>query len=287
MQKTICAVVPDISINEHSEFIDMLDKSELVESIVVFTGLEFKNPGPKFKLLPKEGLNPVSSYKQLARECTQDYFLILSEKMHFYLGQFCIERMISVAKDTGAGIVYSDFIEIKDGRKKMRPVIDYQEGSLRDDFKFGPLILISSEAFKRGVSEMTQDVEMVGLYYLRLKISQHFPIIHVPEYLYSVEEPDSKKTGHTIFEHIDHKFKELQIELRKTSHTNFNYVNPKNREAQIEMEKVVTEHLKDIGAYLLPKFKPVSFNESFCYYSCKRPDKNNRRCGPICINPKN
>lgn len=239
MRKTICALVPDVSINEQWEFIDILDKSELVET-VVYTGMELPPPGKKFRYLANAGLHRVANYRILANECTEDYLLILTDKNHLHLGQFCLERMISVAENTGAGIVYSNYLEIKEETKIFHPVTDYQEGSLRDDFKFGPLLLINAKAFRQAVDGMTQDIQMAGLYYLRLKISQHFPIIHIPEYLYSIGEPDSGKISDTIFDYVD----------------------PKNREMQIESEKVVTEHLKDIGAFLQPTFKSVNFDET-------------------------
>lgn len=238
MRKTICALVPDVSVNEQWELVNILDKSELVET-VVYTGMEISLPGNKFCHLAKTGLNSVENLKILADKCTQDYLLIISDETPLYLGQFCIERMIFVADSTGAGIVYSNYIEIKEGKKVSNPLTDYQEGSLRDDFKFGPLLLINAKAFRQAVALMKQDIQLAGLYYLRLKISQHFPIIHIPEYLYSIGEPDSMKI----------------------SHTNFDYVDPKNREMQIESEKVVTEHLNDIGAFLQPLFKPVNFDE--------------------------
>lgn len=131
MRKTICAVVPDISINEKWEVIKMLDKSEQVETIVVYTGMEFKTIGNKFRHLTKAGLSTVKNYRLLANECKHDYFLIFSDKSKLNLGQYCIERMISVAENTGAGIVYSDYHEVKDGVITNHPLIEYQEGSAR------------------------------------------------------------------------------------------------------------------------------------------------------------
>ncbi len=56
----------------------------------------------------------------------------------------------------------------------------------------------------------------------------------------------------------------------------FEYVDPKNREVQIEMEKVVTHHLKEIGAYIHPSNKKsVSFENNFnCEASVIIPVKN-------------
>jgi hypothetical protein len=240
MQKTLCAVVPEISINENWEFVDLLDKSGYVENIVLYSGMELKKSGKKFIQMAKSGLHSVENLKLLVSECSEDYLLVYTNKTNLFHGQFCIERMLSVAENTGAGMVYSNYIQIKDGHTKLNPVNDYQEGSLRDDFDFGPLMLINSNAFKQAVVEMSQEIEKSGLYYLRLKISQHYPILRIPEYLYSVEEFDSRKSGHLIFDYVD----------------------PKNREVQIEMEKIVTEHLKDVGAYLEPKFKTIDFDET-------------------------
>jgi hypothetical protein len=112
-------------------------------------------------------------------------------------------------------------------------------GSLRDDFDFGPLLFIKTEALKKAVNQEKTDYKYAGFYDLRLKISQSYPVIRIPEYLYAVNKTDSGSS----------------------SDKHFAYVDPKNRQVQIEMEQAVTHHLKQIGAYLKPEFKQINFDE--------------------------
>ena len=174
------------------------------------------------------------------RAVNADYLLLYTKILPLKLGAFSLERMIQAARDTNAGMVYSDYYALKEGKITNHPVIDYQDGSLRDDFDFGSLLLFSSEAVRRAVDRMNEDFRFAGLYDLRLKVSQHHRLFRLPEYLYTEMETDTRRSGEKIFDYVD----------------------PRNREAQIEMEKACTQHLKDIGAYLEPQFKKVVFEES-------------------------
>jgi hypothetical protein len=238
MQKSIGVVVPDLCINESDEFVEYLEHADFISKVMVY-GTDVVPLGMKFSLVNLHGLNSAGELKNLGDIGDFDYLFILKDKTWFNPGQFAFERMLSVAEDTGTGIVYSDYIEIKEGIQKYHPVIDYQEGSLRDDFDFGPLWLVRGKALKEAVSELDMPLEKAGLYYLRLKISSKYNICRIPEYLYTVRELDSRKSGQVIFDYVD----------------------PKNRQVQIEMENVATAHLKNTGAYLEPNFKPISFDE--------------------------
>jgi len=285
MMKSICVVVPDLCVNESAEFVKYLEDSDFVKEVFIYGNdtMHFKNK--KFRLIDIQDLNSIQNLRVIASNCKCEYLLLLKDKTWINPGQFAIERMLSVAEDTGAGIVYSDYIELKEEIHKYhstmaykfrelllelnakptkelrillenfhihwqtyknengetyKQLIDYQEGSLRDDFDFGPLTLINFFAFKNGLSSMNQQIEKAGIYYLRLKISQNYSLVRIPEYLYSVKELDSRKSGQILFDYVD----------------------PKNRNVQIEMENVVTEHLKDIGAYLEPQFKNLTFDEA-------------------------
>lgn len=145
-----------------------------------------------------------------------------------YLGQ---ERMIQVLQMTGATMVYSDHFNksMIDGQWSIgeAPVIDYQEGALRDDFEFGAVMLWDTEKLKALVAQMDTEYEFAGLYDLRLRAEK---LEHIPEYLYYEVESDTRKSGEKLFDYVD----------------------PRNRGVQIEMEQCVTAHLKRIGAYLKP-----------------------------------
>ena len=147
--------------------------------------------------------------------------------------------MLQIADDTGAALLYADRFVSRNGTVSMAPVIDYQAGSLRDDFEFGGLLLYRTTAFVEAVSRMDREVEAAALYDLRLKVSQRGKLEHISEYLYYEIESDLRTSGEKLFDYVD----------------------PRNRNAQIEMEQAVTDHLKAIGAYLAPSFRPVDMAE--------------------------
>lgn len=154
-------------------------------------------------------------------------------------GQFALKRMMQVCNDLGAGMVYSDYYEKKNDVLSAHPVIEYQDGSLRDDFNFGSLWFVRTEVLKSAIDSQSRDYIFAALYDLRLKISQRAEIIHLPEFLYT----------------------EIESDLRQSGEKMFDYVDPRNRDRQIEMEQACTDHLKKISAFLKPEFKKVVFDE--------------------------
>jgi hypothetical protein len=137
-------------------------------------------------------------------------------------GRHMFERMTQVIRDTNAGWVYSDSV----GHSR----IDYQPGSIRDNFDFGAVVAVRSDAFEKGA-----ETHWSSVYDLRLRISARFPVVRIPEPLYSASVLDTRPTGQKQFDYVD----------------------PRNREYQIEMERIATAHLKRIGAYLEPRFAAV------------------------------
>lgn len=169
--------------------------------------------------------------REIAAKAQTPYTLICL-KPHIewvYLGQ---ERMVQVMEMTNATMVYADHF----ANGQQAPVIDYQIGALRDDFDFGSVLLWNTEKLKALVAQMDTDYEYAGLYDLRLRATDRMaqmgvdPIDHIPEYLYYEIEEDTRKSGEKLFDYVD----------------------PRNRQVQIEMEQCVTAHLKRIGAYLKP-----------------------------------
>lgn len=177
--------------------------------------------------------------KRLATEATGDYTLLYIKDTEVVWGYLAQERMKQVMDATGAAMVYADRYVIKNGQREQAPVIDYQKGSLRDDFDFGAVVMIRTSVLKEAASRMKADYRYAGFYDLRLKLSQRYEFVHINEYLYTEQEKD----------------------LRLSGQKQFDYVDPRNRERQIEMEQACTEHLKEIGAYLEPQFKNVDFNQ--------------------------
>ncbi len=149
-----------------------------------------------------------------------------------------LPRLAQAMDISEMGIVYADYQVEKDGSIIPHPVIDYQEGSLRDDFDFGPLMMYSGEALSLVISRMKENYSFAGFYDLRLRISQYMRLIRLPEFIYTVSETDSRKSGEQIFD----------------------YVNPKNREVQVEMELACTQYLKNTRGWLKPEFDEVNLH---------------------------
>lgn len=184
-----------------------------------------------------KSLNASETFKSIAAHSDADYTLLYTKYTTLDIGFFALERMIHIMDDSDAGMVYADHYQIVDGKQNNAPVIDYQFGSLRDDFDFGSVLLFRAKALKEAVERMKSDYEFAGLYDLRLKLSQKESLVHINEYLYSEIENDTRKSGEKLFDYVD----------------------PKNRKVQLEMEQACTEHLKEIGGYLVPNFKSIEF----------------------------
>jgi len=165
--------------------------------------------------------------------------LVISRESKIKFGMLALERFLELASGSGATMVYSDYFDLINGKLSGHPVIDYQSGSLRDDFEFGPVLFFDSRVLKQAAASMNESLAFAGLYQLRLSVSQSGLPIRIPEYLYSVEPIDTRVSGKKIFDYVD----------------------PKNREVQVEMEKAATVHLKNIGGYLEPEFDSISFDE--------------------------
>ncbi len=219
---------------ETQKLVTQLRNTELVNDIFVLTSdnIQIDNA----KVLISRHLLSSETIKMVAENINTEFTLLALQNQPLETGQFAIERMLQVAENSGAAMVYSDYTEIKNGISSAHPVIDYQEGSLLDDFNFGPVQLFRSDVLKSFESE---DLIWVGFYALRLHASLSGELVHIPEPLFTMVETD----------------------IRKSGEKQFDYVSGSAREKQIEMEKVCTVHLKKIGAYLRPPFKEVDFSE--------------------------
>lgn len=221
--------------------INELQSSPLVASVFIFGSdkPEFAMPcGANFVKVPP--LQSTAAIKQIASLSNTPYTLIYTKQLPLKIGYFALERLVQVADDTRAGMVYSDHFQMKEGKLSALPVIDYQEGSLRDDFNFGSVLFYRTGNLQEAANAMTSDYGFAGLYDLRLRVSASSALFRIPEYLYTEEETDTRKSGEKMFEYVD----------------------PRNRAVQIEMERACTDHLKKIGGYLEPNFEPVVFDES-------------------------
>ena len=183
-----------------------------------------------------ESSNTITS---IAENSDADYVMVCTKTTPIKWGLYALERFLRTADDTGAVMVYSDhysMVKAEDAKDThpdfkliKHPVIDYQAGSLRDDFDFGSLWLIKAQCLRDFIAQQDRvDYQYAGLYDLRLYLSRKGEIFHLNEYLYTEDELDTRKSGEKQFD----------------------YVNPRNREVQIEMERACTQHLEKIGALI-------------------------------------
>ena len=219
--------------------IEDFSNSNLVEKIFLLSQTNVAEKFDDAEVLRVDFLLSSSTIKLMREKSLTKYILFLTQDTLIQLGQFSLERFISVTESTNSGLIYSDYYDIKNNTVSPHPVIDYQFGSVRDDFSFGPILFFEKSAFSNAAKGIDDSLKYAGLYALRLAISRHHAITRIPEYLYSSIETDERKSGEKLFD----------------------YVNPKNRDVQIEMEKAITEHLKKINVYLEPKFREINLSE--------------------------
>lgn len=237
----ITCFLPMGEISDVEKTLNELQNNPLVEKIYL-VGKE-TDPAPKLPAKAAfcgvESMQTTKGVKKISELSQSPYTLIYNKSLPLQLGAFALERMVQVAENTQAGLIYSDHYQMKEGQLSPLPVIDYQEGSLRDDFNFGSVLVYNTKDLGNACWRMTEEYRFGALYDLRLKVSQQKRLFRIPEFLYTEMETDTRKSGEKMFDYVD----------------------PKNREVQIEMEKICTQHLKDIGGWLKPEFPEVKFSQ--------------------------
>ena len=213
--------VPSMSAEDMSVTVESFSRSDAFTGVTILTGVSLRS---------------TETLRSIAEAVSEKYMLIYTKDMPLEMGMFALDRILCIAEDTGADMLYADHYKMVDGQRKRHPLIACQKGALRDDFDFGSVLVFKSSSFRRAVRAMEADYEFGALYDLRLRMKN---IVHVNEYLYTEIETDNRKSGEKQFDYVD----------------------PRNRTVQIEMEKVCTEHLKRIGAWLEPKFREPDINE--------------------------
>ena len=184
------------------------------------------NPDAPF--IPIERNLSTEALKRIAEQASADYILLYTHAGSMHLGYRAIERMLRTATESSADWVYSHRHVSKQGEMLAVPTNEYQEGSVRDDFDFGPLVLIRTEAVRQFLATVPEEMQHAALYQLRLYISRTSRLVHINEYLYTEQEEDTRTSGEKQFDYVD----------------------PRNRQIQIEMERACTAHLKTIGAFV-------------------------------------
>ncbi len=227
---------------EHSNsLINEFLNNKLVDKVILFANQDYNNG---FTTIVTKSIAASKAIQKAISYVKSDYFLIVHKDTLIQLNQFALERFIDFVETYIASLVYSDYYDLKDDILIKHPLQDYLPGSVRDNFEFGSILFFSTEKVKESFKKFGKlsQSNFAGLYELRLRLSTEFfyekariPIIRIPEFLYSQVEIDDRKSGVKLFDYVD----------------------PKNREAQIEMELVFTKFLKLINAYLPPKFQKL------------------------------
>lgn len=187
-------------------------------------------------------LRQTETLRSIAEAASEKYLLVYTKDQPLEMGLFALDRLVAVAEDTRADMLYADHYELVQNAegetlRRKHPLIDCQKGALRDDFDFGSVLVFRTSSFRRAVRAMENDRQWGALYDLRLRMKN---IVHVNEYLYTEIETDTRRSGEKQFDYVD----------------------PKNRAVQIEMEQICTEHLKRIGAWLKPEFKGIDSKDA-------------------------
>ena len=209
--------------------IAQLSKERMVKDIYVLAaeGMSVDTLPQRAQLLQTDSLLSSATMRLMTAQATAKYALLYLKQSPLTLGYQAIERMLQVAEATDASMVYADHYSVEGGKTVKHPVIDYQLGSIRDDFDFGSVVLLNVKTLKDfAVQQGSDDYQFAGWYALRLFLSRQGKVFHLNEFLYTEEEND----------------------LRTSGEKQFDYVNPRNREVQIEMEQAATKHLSALNA---------------------------------------
>ena len=218
--------MPSMSGEDISITVESFSRSDSFAGVTILSGVSLRS---------------TETLRSIAEAISEKFILIYTKDHPLETGLFALDRIISIAEDTKADMLYADHYKVvtdSEGvtHRKKHPLIECQKGALRDDFDFGSVLVFRSASFKRAVRAMDADYEFGALYDLRLRMKK---IVHINEYLYTEIETDNRKSGEKQFDYVD----------------------PRNRSVQIEMEKICTAHLKRIGAWLEPKFREPDIND--------------------------
>ena len=220
--------IPSMSGDDISVTVESFSRSGSFTGVTILSGVS---------------LRTTQTMRSIAEALSGEFVLLYTKDKPLEMGMFALDRILAVAQDTRADMLYADHYTVSVGedgvsRRMKHPLIDCRKGALRDDFDFGSVLVFRSRSFRRAVRAMSEDRTWGALYDLRLRMKN---IVHINEYLYTEIETDGRKSGEKLFDYVD----------------------PKNREVQVEMEQICTDHLKRIGAYLEPVFKepdPAEFD---------------------------
>lgn len=238
----IAVALPYSALPQFERFLGQFVDSSLVQQVFIIYSGQYTDSHGKCRGVVSQTLTSGRTLNSVLSSTSSDYFLFMTGAAEIQLGQAALERLIGVMQETSAGVCYADYVEEKKGVRSEHPLIDYQFGSIRDGFDFGPMLLFSVPAVRAALKRYgpIDDVDVAGLYDLRLKVSIDHTVFHIQEFLSRKVESDLRLSGEKLFDYVD----------------------PRNRAVQGEMERIATHHLKHIDVYLPPGFKGVPKSET-------------------------
>lgn len=226
MRNKIDCFLPSSDWTDISGIVAQLAESKTINDIYLLTPDSSPTAPEGCKMITAARPLSATTMKAIAASLNADYALLMLRPAKIELSANAMLRLLQAATAEGAAMVYSDYRSEKPEGVEPHPTIDYQPGSIRDDFDFGPLALIDSKALKAAAANLSDNYQYAGWYSLRLALSTRGAIFHLREQLYT----------------------EVATDLRESGQRQFDYVNPRNRDVQVEMERAATEHLDSIGA---------------------------------------
>ncbi|MBO4529258.1 MAG: glycosyltransferase family 2 protein [Paludibacteraceae bacterium] len=230
--------IPYINDEVTSQAIKELKQERCVGEIILLVPEQVPTPQLGVRTITTTHPENSRTIRLITLMSKSEYILFCPKPAKITWGQHGLERLNQIASFTHASIIYSNYYVEKAGKREEYPTIDYQIGSVRDDFNFGPIVLINQKLLQRESSHNKENYRTAGWYRSRLAITSQQPAFHINEYLYTLIEDESI-----------------------AGNGQFDYVDPRNRETQIEKERACLSHLKEINAYLEPEFKSVNFDE--------------------------
>ena len=234
--------------NQQNKTIKGLTESPRTDQIFLLTDHpEDKDiPTEKCHILPSFSFQHTEGIRQMLALTRTPYLLIYTKPHTLDMGYMALERMCDYLAAPESGMVYADHYQVTEGVRKPHPVIDYQPGSVRDDFDFGSVLLFKTAALQEAFDTITHQPEYQysALYAVRLALSQKYELTHIREFLYTEIEEDTRLSGEKQFDYVD----------------------PRNRSVQLERETAFTYYLKNIHAFLPPVERKIDLSEGeFAY----------------------
>ncbi len=242
--KPLTVVLPYGPSPDWERMFHSLTRVDLVKEVIVLSDERIPMKVPERSVLSGHSLCEGPTLHRILSLTSTEYLLIVLEPTLMPIEPEALKKLLTAAESNQAGIVYSDFYDQVGHQKTLHPVNEYQLGSVRNEFDFGALMLLSVPALQEALKRYgpIPEVKFAGLYDLRLKVSIDHSVLHLPEPLYSV----------------------IKMKEASSDEKLFAYLNPTHRTLQREMEMVFTDHLKRVGAYLPPPLKEFKPNkESF------------------------